>query len=576
MIVLTLILFFPAIASVPAVVAQDEVMEFVIAYPSDLGELNPLYWQSERSHWYDMCVYDYLLSYDDNLELIPWLAEAFSVSTDGLEVTFTLREGATWHDSQPVTPQDVKFTFDYIRAGPADTNGWSLMQHVTDVTVVNYDIIVTLDQVINWAVDVLGSMPILPKHIREGIAADDTTWDDHTNISSHIGSGMFKFIERVPDEFTLLERFDDWWGPDNSYVGQLPNIERLRIDVVRGQDARILAMRNGDADSELYEVVGAYVNIVLNAPELQLITGAPTVWSYRLGMNTTIPGLDDFEVRKAIAYAIDRQELINIGRLGFGTAITSIIPDEFYPELYHPDGDFPEQNITHAKQILDAAGWNDTNTDGVRDKGGVDLSYNLWTLSWDDVSVGTGTGLKLQLEEIGFEINLMMMDADPLYEGIFEVPRTFEMFAIGLDFDPAPHQPWTNMHSENIVNWGGNPYGWVNSTLDDILNEYRSAAPSEISAAARAVQIAATENMPYVPLYLSEDTHALRAEWTNFSIKLGGSFTTIAPETMVFMYDSELGPSTLPEGPNPILLAGVGIGAFVVGIACTYIAFRRR
>jgi ABC-type transport system substrate-binding protein len=67
-------LFFPAM-SVPAAVAQtDSEMLFVMAYGSDIGELNPLFWRSERSHWYDMLVYDTLLSYDDDLNIIPWLA----------------------------------------------------------------------------------------------------------------------------------------------------------------------------------------------------------------------------------------------------------------------------------------------------------------------------------------------------------------------------------------------------------------------------------------------------------------------------------------------------------------------
>ncbi|MHA2143384.1 MAG: ABC transporter substrate-binding protein [Candidatus Thorarchaeota archaeon] len=577
LIVLALFLFFPVIAYVPSANAQNETMEFVMAYFMDFETLNPLFWLSERTHWYVMCVYDSLLSYDEDLNLLPWLAEAFIVSTDGHKVTFTLREGASWHDGQPVTPEDVKFTFEYIRNFTGWINYHLVIQHITDVTVSGQDIVVTLDEVINWAADVLGNVPILPKHIREGVAADDATWEDHTNNTAHIGSGMFKYVVRVPGEYTLLDRFDGWWGSDNPHVGQLPNIERVRIDVVRTQEARIMAMRNGDVDTELYEVQGAFVNVVLNAPELQLITGQPTVWYYNLAMNTILPGLDDFEVRKAIAYAIDRQNLVNMGRLGFGTPTKSIVPESFYPGFYHPDGNFPAQNITTANQLLDAAGWVDTDMNDVRDNGaGVELSYDLWVQSADAIGVATGTGLKLQLEEIGIEVNVVALVNQVMGEGIFWVPRTFEMYILGLDFIPYPFHVWQSMHSENYVHRGPNPCGWINSTFDAILDDYKSATPAEFLDAARAVQIAATENMPYIPLYISDDTHAIRAEWTNFSQKPGGSFTTIAPETLVFMYDSELGPPTPPKGPNPILLAGVGIGAFAVGVACTYIAFRRR
>ncbi|MHA1926123.1 MAG: ABC transporter substrate-binding protein [Candidatus Thorarchaeota archaeon] len=570
LLILALFLFFPAFASVPTAVAQDEIMEFVMSYERDMGELNPIFTRSARTGWYSMLVYDSLLSCDENLNPTPWLAEAYSVSTDGFEVTFTLREGATWHDGQPVTPEDIKFTCEHIRDGPVDSYGWTFLQHIANVTIDGQDIVFTLDQVVTFAVNILGNMPILPKHIREGITSDNATWDDHTNVTAHTGSGMFKYVERIPGEFTLLERFEDWWGPDNPHVGQLPNIERVRIDVVRGQDARIMAMRNGEADTELYEVFGAYVDTIRNAPELKLVTDVLTQWYYDLGMNTTLPGLDDFEVRKAMAYAINRQELINIGRLGFGVATTSVLPEAYFPRQYHADGDFPEQNTATANQILDDAEWVDTNMNGIRDNGaGVELSYDLWAMSWDDTSVATGTGLKLQLEEIGFEINLVPLDSLLMYPGIYMIPRTFEMYVMGNPFGPYPVHPWWSMHSENTVDWGSNPYGWVNSTFDNIIDDYMAAPPAEFSAAARAVQIAATENMPYIPLFLSEDTHAIRAEWTNFSRKLGGPFTPFAPETMVFMFDSG-------SGLEPFILGGVGVSVLAVAIVSSYVVLRRR
>ncbi|MFX1368694.1 MAG: ABC transporter substrate-binding protein [Promethearchaeota archaeon] len=573
--VLALILLFPMAICAPSAAAQDNVMEFVIAYPQDMGELNPLYGKSSRTWWYNMLVYDTLLSYDENLTAIPWLAENYGVSEDGLQVTFTLREGAYWHDGQPVTPEDVKFTFELMRDGPSYPLGWVFMQHVTDIEIAGRDIIFTLDQVNSFAADNLGSHYILPKHIREGIDANSSTWDDPTDATSHIGSGMFKYVGRVPDEYTELERFDNWWGPDNPYVGQLPNIERIKIEVILGPEARLLAMRAGDVDTERYEVFGSFISSVLDAPELQLVTGVPSRWEIVLGMNTTIPGLDDFEVRRAIAYAINRDQLVNIGRLGFGTPVMNVIPEAFYPELYHSSGDFPEQNVTIANMILDDAGWTDTDMNGIRDNGaGVELSYELLALSWDDPSVYTGSGIKLQLEEIGFEINLVALSDGPMYEAIFQIPRTYDMFAMGLGLLPEPNHILLRMHSDYDFNWGSNPYGWINSTFDNLLENFVSSTQANLPDAARAAQIAATENMPYIPLYICDDTHALRAEWTNFSTKPGGPFTFFSPETMVFMYDSEMYGSR--SGSNIILFLAVGAGAFAAGIFVTYVVLQRQ
>ncbi|MFW9921417.1 MAG: ABC transporter substrate-binding protein, partial [Candidatus Thorarchaeota archaeon] len=223
-------------------------MLFVMAYGSDIGELNPLFYRSERSHWYDMQVYDTLISYDENLDPIPWLSESYAVSTDGTTVNFTIRTGAEWHDGQPLSADDVAFTFNYMKAAPEDAVFWSFLQHMNSATAYGNVVSVVMDAAYTFALQNLGEVYILPEHIWDGIIADDARWDDPDNVTAHVGSGPFKFVERIADEYTLMERYDNWWGPTNPNVGQLPSITDLRIDVVAGQDARILAMRSGAAD----------------------------------------------------------------------------------------------------------------------------------------------------------------------------------------------------------------------------------------------------------------------------------------------------------------------------------------
>ncbi|NHJ13478.1 MAG: ABC transporter substrate-binding protein [Candidatus Thorarchaeota archaeon] len=340
---------------------------FVMAYPSDIGELNPMFYRSERSHWYDMLVYDTLISYDNNLDPIPWLAESFSAASNGLQLNFTIRSGVQWHDGNPLTVNDVNFTMHYYKNAPEDALGWALMQHMTDTEIDGNTLVMNFDQPFAFALQTVGELYILPEHTHDGVAADDERWNDPSDPDYHIGSGPYVFSDRVATEYTTVVRNDDWWGPDNPYVGQLPNIETVRIDVVRGQDARILAMRQGTADTERYEVFGPYVSTVLNAPELDLVTGVTSQWDYVVGFNMTVPGLDDVNVRRAIAYAINRQTLINIGRLGFGTATNSSIPAEYFPSFYSPEGVFYEYDVDTANDILDAAGYVDVDNDGIRE-----------------------------------------------------------------------------------------------------------------------------------------------------------------------------------------------------------------
>ena len=169
----------------------EEKMLFVMAYPSDIGELNPMFYRSERSHWYDMLVYDTLITYDDDTVPMPWLAEDWTVSADGRSATFTIRDGVTWHDGTALTAEDVKFTFDYYKAAPTDANQWTFMQHMTEATVSGSDVTATFNRTFTFLVENIGALYILPKHIREGVDANDERWDDATDVAAHTGSGPF-------------------------------------------------------------------------------------------------------------------------------------------------------------------------------------------------------------------------------------------------------------------------------------------------------------------------------------------------------------------------------------------------
>jgi peptide/nickel transport system substrate-binding protein len=569
--VLAMLLFMPVMGA-PVVQAQDEVMEFVMAYPSDIGEQNPIFARSARSTWYAMLVYDTLISYDDNLDKIPWLASDWSVSADGLTITFTIREGVTWHDGTALTPEDVVFTFEHSRDGPEDCNYWSLLQHTTSITAAAQVVTVVFDEVFAFALDNLGSMHILPKHIRDGIPADDARWEDPANATAHIGSGPFEFVERVAEEYIEMDRYDDWWGPDNEYVGQLPNIEKVRIDVVLGQDARILAMRQGTADTERYEVFGSYVNTILNSPELQLVTGVVSQWDYVLGFNMTVAPFDDPDVRDAVALGVDRQELINIGRLGFGTATNSSIAAEFHPGFYASEGAFPAQDVQAAIDLLNAT-YDDADDDGFFDG----LEFDLWVLSWDDISVATGTGIKLQLAEIGIDCSVVVMDDGPMYDGIYQEPRAFIAYEMSHGLSPVPDHVWWRCHSDNIIDWGDNAYGLNDATVDANLDDFLGATPATMAAAAQQVQEDILEHKPYIPLFLSDDTHAMRKEWVNYTTPPGGPFTDFNPRTMVFMYDSDMGAATPPPGGvDYVLIIGIGAGALIVGVILTYLCMKKK
>jgi peptide/nickel transport system substrate-binding protein len=533
------------------VAAQAEEI-FVMAYPSDIGEMNPLFSRSERTGWFLIQIYDSLIAYDTQMNPIPWLATSWETSIDAKNFTFHLRQGVKWHDGTPLNASDVEFTLEYIKAAPEDALRWTLLQKMVECTVHDaYTVSVVFNEPLGFGLMQIGEINIVPKHIRDwgdwqhGNSQHAACYDDSTNVTAHIGSGPFKFVERIPNEYILLAKNPYWWGKQ-------PNIDGIRIDVILGQSARILAMRQGTADTERYELSGAAdIQNVMAAPELKVVTGLASQWDYVLGFNLTISGLDDLIVRKAICYAIDRQEIIDVSRGGYGTATWTTIPEAFFPAYYNASGDFPEQDLTYANQLLDDAGYIDTDEDGIRNfPSGNNIVFDLQVLSWDTISVDAGIAIHDELAETGIGVTVSITDDAVMYPNLYAIPRNYRMYEMSHGFGGFPDHVWYRMHSTNDKDWGDNCYGLHNSTMDAALDALiHATSDTDRKTAATEVQKLSVELVPYIPLFLSDDTHAIRKEWVNYTFVPGGIFTSMNRLTMLNIYTS---PESVPPTINII------------------------
>ncbi len=535
------------------IAAEDEEI-FVMAYPSDIGEMNPLFSRSERTGWFLIQIYDSLIAYDTEMNTIPWLATSWEVSPDAKNFTFHLRHGVKWHDGVALNASDVKFTLEYIKAAPEDALRWTLLQKMVNCTVHDaYTVSAVFNESLGFGLMQIGEINIVPKHIRDwgdwqhGNSQHAECWDDPGNVTAHTGSGPFKFVERVENEYILLEKNADWWG-------KKPNVDGIRIDVIRGESARILAMRQGTADTERYELTGAAdIQAVQSAPELKVITGVASQWDYVLGFNLTIPGLDDPIIREAICYAIDRQEIIDVARGGYGTATWTTIPEAFFPAYYNESGKFPAQNITYANELLDNAGYDDTDEDDIRNfPSGGNVVFDLQVLSWDTISVDAGMAIHDELAEIGISVTVAITDDAVMYPNLYAIPRNYRMYEMSHGFAGYPDHVWYRMHSINDRDWGDNCFGLHNDTMDAALDDLMHAINDTArKAAATEVQELSVELTPYIPLFLSDDTHAIRKEWVNYTFVPGGIFTSMNRLTMINI--EKAAPEELP--PTIVVLS---------------------
>jgi len=335
-------------------------VEFIMA-SKDVTGTNTCDMVNERTAFMLMLIYDRLIAYDTNLEPIPWMAESWSVSPDGRNYTFTLRPNLKWHDGKPITTEDVDFSMHYVYEQRPPIL-WPDIQFLESTKIVDdRTIMIRLNRTYAFGLHSFGRMiPILPKHIWEGVKWDDPRWNKADYIQ--IGSGPFKWVERVDGSHWYLERNPTHWAWAK-YGG---NIERFTWKVITTEAARILAIKAGSADTERYETDAPYVADVGKDPNLRLVV-TPSQWDYVLGFNLNVSPLNEIVVRKAIAYALDMKKIVNIARLGWGSITNSTVPKCYFPTLYNPETETYDYDPEKAKALLDAAGYKDVDGDGIRE-----------------------------------------------------------------------------------------------------------------------------------------------------------------------------------------------------------------
>ncbi|MHA2139716.1 MAG: ABC transporter substrate-binding protein [Candidatus Hodarchaeales archaeon] len=356
--------------------------EFQMAYPVGPSHLNPFLYVDQRSSWAAVLYHDTLLALDADYNLTPWVAESWIKSLDGMQVNFTLRTGVKFHDGSTVTPADVKHTIEFTMNATASPRHVAV-EKVKNVTIDDQVIVVNLVEPYSWAeYDIGTAIWILPKAVWEGEAFNDPAFDLVANTPDKIGCGPFRYVEGIEETSWSFDKFADYWftgGPAMPNVTEsvplpyidYPRIKNVTIYAAGSSASRLLGMQNDLYDTERYE---SYAIDILDAIiagttgyEMLKVINTVSEWEYFFVFNQGVKPLDDVQVRRAIAYAIDRDACVAYARGGFATPIWSVIPEVFYSNWYNPDIEKYPYNINKANQILDAAGYIDVDDDGIRE-----------------------------------------------------------------------------------------------------------------------------------------------------------------------------------------------------------------
>lgn len=406
-------------------------------------------------------------------ETIPGLAESWTVSEDGKTVTYTLRDGLEWSDGTPFTAEDVVYTVNRAR-DEAWLNYTSTVQNlearvVDDTTV---EITSSVPDPKQPAMDVY----ILPKHVIDSLDAKAITkWDGITNV----GSGPFTLTEAKRGQFWTVTANPSYWG----WEGKEPPIDEVIYRLFSNADAMVAALERGEIDvahavpAESFEKLSTTDGIVAlqgeqgGFTEISVNGGRPE--DKRVdGIGNGNPALSDLAVRQAIAHSIDKQTLIDRVSAGLarpGTTISASANPEWIPEI--PEADQYTFDLAKAKQLLDGAGYEDTNGNGVREgKDGKDIVLDYYILSDSTTAAPNAEFVTGWLKEVGLGTTVKTVSSSRLTEIIGK--GDYDLFQWGWTpfVDPDPMLSYftcgqLSMDPDNPTNYY-NDANWCSPTYD--------------------------------------------------------------------------------------------------------------
>ncbi len=285
-----------------------------------------------------------LLRYNADLSITPLLAKSYEVTERGNETyyTFYLQSGVRFHNDAPFTANDVKYTFDTLLDPDTVSPNASIFSFVKNVKVID-------PMTVRFVTEGAGSPLIgyLASAKGTGIIPQGASMND---LRIHpIGTGPFVFSEWVPGDHITLVRNKDYWRPE------LPYLEEVVCKFIPDQAASLAALRAGDVDL-VDRMVGENALQIQNDPKLKIISGPQNLVQI-LAMNNSRPPFDNVLVRRAICYAINREQIIEATNLNtewgspVGSHMTPISP--YYVDLV---GRYP-YNPDKARALLTQAGY---------------------------------------------------------------------------------------------------------------------------------------------------------------------------------------------------------------------------
>ena len=473
---------------------QADPNTLVMLIESSPTNLDPRIGVDAQSERIDNLIFDDLLSRGDNFDVAPGLAERWEIP-DPLTYVFHLHHGVRFHDGRPLTARDVKWTFDSLLTGKirsAKTSTYRFVDRIDapdDFTVLFH--MKEPDAALLWNISD-GAIGIVP-------------YGSGSEIANHpIGSGPFKFVSAETDKEVLIERNDDYWG-------EQAKLARVRFAIVPDTTTEALELRKGTGDLSINSLTPDTVLTLEREPFLAVERAPGTEIQY-LGFNLRDPILQDVRVRQAIAYALDRQPMIEYLWRGQAQPARSVLP----PQSWAYNGNVPpyDHDPEKARQLLDAAGYPPLN--------GVRFHITMKTSTVESTRLMVAV-MQQQLREVGIALDIRSFESATFLADV--VHGAFQLYGlrwVGGNQDPDIFYVF---HSSRFPPNGANRGHYSNAKVDGLIDQARREIDSNVRKPIYAeVQQILAEELPYIDLWYLDNVIVHNKRVRNVRLNPAGNY----------------------------------------------------
>lgn len=517
--------FLAAPGLVPALAQEatpDRKLVFKIGWVNDIDSMNPFNAYESPAYETFFLQYDLLVNFGaKDLGPAPGLATDWEVSPDGLTWTFTIRDGVKWHDGEPFTAEDVKFTFDRIINDPQPFfSGY--VHGITGVDVVDGNKVVFTSEYPR-AQALAMWVPILPEHVWGEFDKKEMRQfsNDPTEVGPLVGTGPFQVIDWDKGQSWSLRANEDYWGG-------APHIDEVIFQVFKNEEAMVAALRTGAIDMA-FSIPAGLFNELKGDPNIVTHDVSTSSSFSELGFNLGAvdeegrplgdghPALQDLRFRRAIAHAIDKQALVDRVLLGYGTIGYSVIPPA--SSLYHwvpTEEEVIGFDPELAKQILEDAGYRDVDGDGFREHtDGQPMDLRFYVRSESPDTVKAGEFISEWLADVGIKTTVRAISDGKLATVILD--GEYDLFIWGWGVEPDPDFQLSVFTKEQFGNWSDSWYHDPEYEEMYVLQK-RQVDLAERAETVKAMQKQLYDEVVYVVLWYDQELQAYRGDrWTGMT-----------------------------------------------------------